>query len=281
MSVSRLAMAAARPLTLDEHKKQILALVRDTAAGSGLRDADVFYDWLELSAISFSNAVDLAQHAAREERYLQIAKRYEASQMARFPKMLAHLVEAMELETSDVLGSMFMGLELGDEWRGQFFTPYPVCLMLAEIALADVSSDTLAERGGFITLQEPAAGAGGMILAAAESLRAKGLNPQAMLCVEAIDIAAPCVWMTYLQLSLLHIPACVVHGNALSLEVRSRWYTPAYVLGFWRNRLKRRAEALPSLTPLRTVELPPMTSLTPVTAAAPCSTTDAPQLTLF
>lgn len=62
--------------------------------------------------------------------------------------------------------------------------------------------------------------------------------------------------MTYLQLSLLHIPAIVVHGNALSLEEWGHWYTPAHILGGWRARLAREAaretgesEALALLNP--------------------------------
>ena len=49
--------------------------------------------------------------------------------------------------------------------------------------------------------------------------------------------------MAFLQLSLLHIPAIVVHGNSLSMEVWGHWFTPAHVLGGWSHRLSaRRAE---------------------------------------
>jgi hypothetical protein len=30
---------------------------------------------------------------------------------------------------------------------------------------------------------------------------------------------------------MLHIPAVVVHGNALTLEEHSRWLTPAHIMG--------------------------------------------------
>lgn len=59
--------------------------------------------------------------------------------------------------------------------------------------------------------------------------------------------------MTYLQLALLHVPAIVVHGNALSLEEWEHWYTPAHVLGGWNARLRQR-EALDAMR--RTVETP-------------------------
>lgn len=49
--------------------------------------------------------------------------------------------------------------------------------------------------------------------------------------------------MAYVQLSLLGIPAVVVHGNALSLEVWGVWYTPAHVMVGWGRKLKRRREA--------------------------------------
>ena len=49
--------------------------------------------------------------------------------------------------------------------------------------------------------------------------------------------------MTYVQLSLLHVPATVVHGNALSMEVWGTWYTPAHILGGWTFKLRRRLEA--------------------------------------
>jgi hypothetical protein len=38
------------------------------------------------------------------------------------------------------------------------------------------------------------------------------------------------VHMAYIQLSLLHVPAVVVHGNTLSLEEWGYWYTPAHIL---------------------------------------------------
>ncbi len=46
---------------------------------------------------------------------------------------------------------------------------------------------------------------------------------------------AVCTWL--MQLSLLHIPAVVVHGNALTLDVWGMWYTPAHSVGGWKWKL--------------------------------------------
>ncbi|MGF6472662.1 hypothetical protein [Paraburkholderia youngii] len=64
-----------------------------------------------------------------------------------------------------------------------------------------------------------------------------------MMHATCIDIDPCCVHMAYVQLSLLHIPATVVHGNALSMEVWGTWHTPAHVLGGWTFRLRGRVEA--------------------------------------
>jgi hypothetical protein len=64
--------------------------------------------------------------------------------------------------------------------------------------------------------------------------------------------------MTFLQLSLLHVPAIVIVGNTLSLEERERWYTPAHIMGMWDNKLRRgyalgsamdRMDAVPDMAP--------------------------------
>lgn len=53
------------------------------------------------------------------------------------------------------------------------------------------------------------------------------------MVVTATDVDIKCVWMTYLQLSLYGIPAVVIHGNSLSMQEHSRWYTPVYILDGW------------------------------------------------
>ena len=86
----------------------------------------------------------------------------------------------------------------------------------------------IAERG-FITLQEPASGAGGMVLAATDVLEARGIDPRSALYVEALDVSSLCFKMTYRQLALRGIPAMVRHANTLSLEIFESAHTPAFL----------------------------------------------------
>ncbi len=225
----------------DEDPRRALArMIEDAAPRWGRHE--VFADFLELSCLSISNAVDKAQFAAREALYLEIAKKYPREDLERFPRMLGCLTVAMEQchatgELEEVLGAIYMQLGIGNEGAGQFFTPYQLSQFIARMLVGDGAE---ARARGFLDVLEPACGAGGMVIATADALRQAGLNHQQAMHATCIDIDARCVHMCYLQLSLLHIPAVVIHGNALSLEVWSRWYTPAHVLGGWRRRIERR-----------------------------------------
>jgi hypothetical protein len=80
-----------------------------------------------------------------------------------------------------------------------------------------------------------------MVIATAEALCDEGINYQQAMHATCIDIDATAVHMAYIQLSLLHISAIVIHGNALSLEQWGYWLTLAHVLGSWDARLKQDA----------------------------------------
>lgn len=201
---------------------------------------DVFGDFVEMAALSISNSVDLLNREAREARYMQIIGKYEPAEQERFPQMFAELVMEMERAPGDVLGSVFGELELGNAARGQFFTPFEVCRMMANITLGDADcARAEIARKGFITVNEPAVGAGAMVIAFAHAARDIGINYQQQVHVTAQDVDSRAVHMAYVQFSLLHIPAVVILGNTIALEEREHWLTPAHVLGFWENKLRR------------------------------------------
>jgi hypothetical protein len=249
----------APPLPAVDHQKELVKLLSHFSTRHS--HWQVFSDFCELGALAISNAVDLTQRAQREERYMQIIKGYQREEIDRFPHALAQLTLALEAGFSDVLGRTYHDLELHNKWAGQFFTPYPVCQMMARMTIADCEDlkERIAERG-FVTAQEPACGSGAMVIALAQEMLAAGVNYQEHLHVTAIDVDAKCVHMAYLQFSLLHIPAIIVHGNTLSLEEYGHWYTPAHIMGGWNWKLRRRAEAEET----HEIHAPPPTEAAPV-----------------
>ena len=273
--------AAARFSGGDEHRRALVDLIGE--AGSRWSSHQVFADFVELAALSLSNAVDRAQFDGREAHYLEIVKKYPREQIERFPRMLAHLTLALENcvtlgELDDVLGSVYMALELGSNHAGQFFTPYNLSRMMAMILIGDGAE---AREKGFIDVLEPTCGAGGMVIAMADALRHAGLNYQQHLHATCIDIDLRCVHMTYLQATLLHIPAVVLHGNSLTGEIWSRWFTPAHILGGWTAKLKEKRRREPVSMPVDTMCPLPSASgkPSPYSAGAPFGM--AEQLPLF
>ena len=240
----------------------------------------VFADVVEMGATAFSNSVDLAQRETREARYMEIVKRYRPEEVKQFPDMLGTLISDLEDEPEDVLGRTYHELELHNKWSGQYFTPFPLCRAMAKMIVGDAADvqGRIAERG-FLSASEPACGSGAMVIALALELKEQGVNYQQQLHVTAVDVDAKCVHMTYLQLSLLHIPAVVVHGNSLSLEEYGRWYTPAHIMNGWNYRLRRATPApdakpeapQPESAPDRPAEL----------ETKPTTTGKPSQLTLF
>lgn len=238
--------------------KALERLVRENSYRHQLHT--VFGDFCELSALAISNSTDLARREKREARYLEIVGRYNAEEVARFPQMLGRLVEALEGEIHDALGKLFMALELGNHWKGQFFTPYSLALLMAQMQLHDAAA--LVKERGFVTIAEPAAGAGCMVIACAQTLREQGLNYQEVMHVTAQDLDSTAAHMCYVQMALLGIPGVVVVGDTLRMEERDRWYTPMHFVGLWDLRLRRRergeAQSLPA------AEVPPVAECVPV-----------------
>lgn len=229
-----------------QHQAEIVRLIQSVARSYGV--ATVWSDWMEMCAVALAK-IDRARADAREERYLNIVKRYETPELALLVQAFGHLTLEWEArcktgELGDVLGSTFMMLDLGSGHTGQFFTPYEVSRMMSAMLMPQGEA-LVAEvkRKGFLRLLEPAAGAGGMAIASAHALKDAGCNYQRDLHVTAIDIDARCVHMTFVQLALLHIPAVVIHGNALTGESWDQWSTPAHFLGDWGRRLFDRAQS--------------------------------------
>jgi type I restriction-modification system DNA methylase subunit len=197
---------------------------------------EVFRDFVALSAISLHNAVDRCDR--REKEYLSFISRYKGDDPNNFARLLALTVEALDAGPEDFLGRIFMDLEMGDARRGQFYTPNSLSKMIAAMQFQDI--DDKLSRQPFITLSEPACGAGGMILPLIDLMLQKGHNPSERIWVQAVDVDRTAAMMCYIQLSLWNVPAEIIVGNALTLEIRETWKTPAYHLFGWKMRLHMR-----------------------------------------
>jgi hypothetical protein len=178
----------------------------------------IFSDWIECFALSIANTCMMIHGSVwqeREKRYLQIINKYNKEERMQFAEMCELLTAAYEdgdnFRFGDILGEIYMESGSGNKHTGQFFTPYHVSLLTAQMS---VSADYDGEKP--IKINEPACGSGGMIVAAAEVLHRRGINFQRCMRVETQDLDWKAVYMCYVQLSLLGIDAVVIQGDTLT-----------------------------------------------------------------
>lgn len=198
-------------------------------------------DVFECGAIAISNRFDFAQYQQREKRYLQIIKKYTPEMQNLIAEIFAKMFQLLTQQVNpcigfnDYLGELYMRSETSNSKAGQFFTPYCLSKACAEVSINEKTVQEAIEQDRILTLSEPACGAGGMIIAAADVLYYKyHFNYARNMVVECSDIDSRCVHMTYLQLGLAGIPAVVFRRNTLTMETWERWETPAYIMQWTR-----------------------------------------------
>lgn len=195
------------------------------------RPYEVFHDWLEMAAISFHqlpyHAGDFPQDeifAAYEDKYRAVERHYTLAERSEMAKLHGLTMLAHQQHFGDFLGEIYQECGFTNERAGQFFTPYHLSTFMAVAQLADAPA--FVREKGMVTIQDPACGAGGMLIAAAAELYQQQVDPRACAQFEAIDIDRDCFNMAYIQLAALDLQAVVRHGNTLSGEMWESRPTP-------------------------------------------------------
>lgn len=211
-------------------RDKLVEEIRNLGQSQGLNT--VFTAFLEITATSIAAQMDPENAAEREKRYEEITSGMQPKVLSSYARMFALLclaTRAYEDDPCDILGDIYHELRLNNEWNGQFFTPDNICRMMAQIVNP---IDESGDKEGPVMINEPTCGSGTMIIGAVWAMKRRNFDFQRKSFFVAQDIDIRCVWMAYIQLSLYRIPAVVIHGNTLSMEEWSRWYTPYAAVPF-------------------------------------------------
>jgi type I restriction-modification system DNA methylase subunit len=211
----------------DAVKKAFIKRCEDLSHVRSLHD--VIRDFAELGRITIVNQLTPFYSQDAEDIYLKTIKKYNSDEQSQLAQMLAMVSMAHELQPGDFLGETLMELSMGRKELGQFFTPYSLCRLNAELTL---SADSVNDKG-YVSLSEPAAGGGGMVIAAHH--RATELNVDLYAhCVELSHMTAD---LCYINLSAAGVAAHVTQGNTLSMKMGRSFPTPALCTQQWSERL--------------------------------------------
>lgn len=208
---------------------------------------EVWADVISVMACSMANSVDRLpkRHNSREKEYAECISRLGGVEKP--AQLFSIVVEALEDNPDqDFLGSLYMQLELGNKWKGQFFTPYHVSQCMAEITMGNCKQQI--EKQGWISVCDPCVGGGAMLIAAGNTIRRLKINYQNHVLFVGQDIDRIAGMMAYIQMSLLGFPGYIVIANSLSNPLvgsslqpvekagQEFWYTPFYFSKVWNFR---------------------------------------------
>ena len=139
----------------------------------------VWADLISMIACTLANSTDPNKNG---DRYLEREKEFKQCEerlggVDKPAQCMAVIVQALERNPEqDFLGELFMELELGNHWKGQFFTPYCVCKAMANIAVGEAERQ-IGEKG-YISVCDPACGAGATLIAAVSEMKLSNYNFQ-------------------------------------------------------------------------------------------------------
>ena len=182
----------------------------------------------------------------RENRYLQIIKRYKKSEIETITEMFAAMVQEFERNPwQDFAGQMYMELQISNKNTGQFFTPYSVCGLAAQITSDHESLKQSVKDKGWYCIYDCACGGGAMLIAGCEQANNEfnRLDWRNHVMCNANDIDIVCCCMCYVQLSLIGVAGIVTQSDALKQacvdwykEPEKVWFTPMYFSEVWSQR---------------------------------------------
>lgn len=208
----------------------------------------VWEDLMTVMACSISNAVDRTpdKFKRREEQYERSIKNLGGVEIP--AQMLGTVVMALEENPNqDFLGRLYMNLNLGSHWHGQFFTPYHVSELMAKMTIGEGCRAEIEEKG-YVSVCDPCVGAGAMLIAAATAFRKYKVNYHTSVLFIGQDIDSVVAKMAYIQISLLGCPGYITIGNSLTNpqtghvlfpeenEGQELWITPLFMHQVWEMR---------------------------------------------
>ncbi len=197
----------------------------------------IWSDYVVMSACAIANACDKQFFDVREKMYMDCAKRYSREEIEKFTEMLSLMVLAFEINPEqDFLGDIFGSLRLHNEWKGQFFTPYHIAKLMAQLNTENIVKDI--EEKGSVSVSDPCCGAGCLLIAFANAVKEAGVNYQRKVIFAAQDVDLIAGLMCYIQLSILGCRGYVKIGNSLTEPITENfvadeniWFTPMYKMG--------------------------------------------------
>lgn len=187
---------------------QIVDMLYQVERGESWRSPwEVFTDFLETMYAAWTGD---------NEKYMELIGKYSKESISLFAKCGAVMDrEFIGNGFQDILGLVYMDMDMQNERSGQYFTPFEIAYMTAKMVIGDTPKD---DKNTPITFCEPCIGSGTMVLAAMKAVWE--ISPQYFWRWRwyGQDIDRRCVLMSAIQINKIqwfHSPFGleVLHGQ--------------------------------------------------------------------
>ena len=222
----------------DEYEK-IVCLLNSLTGKRSLWQ--VFNDCISVYAVMIQNSfMPAGKRFDNIERiYKNTVEDYTDTEKDVMLKTFAEIVVILnDKPFQDLLGDLYMRLDMGNEAIGQFFTPYNISLATAKAMLKKSETQEKIAKKGHVTVLEPAAGGGANLIAACEVFKDFGIDYQKNVVFVAQELNRLTALMCYVALSLIGANAVIKIGDTLKApytnffdEIKNDseiWITPMF-----------------------------------------------------
>lgn len=215
---------------------------------------EVWCDFVTSFACCISLTADRSDQGRFEDRSKRLndtMKRYTEEERRVFTALAEITASALEKNPEqDFLGRMYMSLDFGSKWHGQFFTPWDVGYAMAKMTLTGNDAESKFKEQLYLSCMDPCCGAGCLLLASAAAYDHlyEGRRHQDDLLLVGQDLDPTVAMMCYIQLSLTGCAGYIAVGNSLTNPVagtvldpemdgiENLWFTPMWFSPLWEFR---------------------------------------------
>ena len=189
-----------------------------------------FHDLIEAGYCSLARltATDPEFGARLERRCRSIMEGFPYRSQRALCNLFTRLWETVDPYTGSYLGDAHHEMKLQNLNPGakQIFTPYHICLDLAQQRITKEDIEASLARNRPLRVADVTSGSGAFLIAAARTVEELGFDPSTVMLATLIEKDSFCMQMGFLQCCFKDIPAICIHGDSLSGQYQEIAYTP-------------------------------------------------------
>lgn len=200
---------------INSEYKEIIKMIKKLSLSHRIQD--VFSDFVEIMALRLQTCFLMGKARSKNQsRYEQIINNYTESDKELIQEIIKKVAFTYEDNPfRDVLGELYMQLNLENKLLGQCFTPQDIGLLMAGLTIDIDATKEAISQGKRITISEPCVGSGTNVIAMCQYLYENGINYSKhclFICQEIDRLAA---LMCYVSLNLNGCNAVIKIGDEL------------------------------------------------------------------